>query len=272
VTFTYLDGPRDGQTARATGEPPAVLLVDGLQTAAVTVQAMREPFSAEPARTPGPARVSGRFGTTAGDHRRTSRPRPATSACFRPRHWGRSVKKTCVGSAAVFLMVVTAFGPASGQAESGAAAETTGTVSSPYTFFDTVGDAGSYADITAVRVRNASDRVVLRSWVRNWDPNVWLVYLIDLKVNGPGDDYRVGVSVSEGVRIWNTHTDHYPCISSNVSDLGSDAWGHSVSARFRPRCIGGSRAFRTALYLASGWWVGDRAPNNGYTPWIRRSS
>jgi hypothetical protein len=179
------------------------------------------------------------------------------------------VKKTCVGLAAVFLIVVTAFGPASGQTESGAAAETTGTVTAPYTFFDTVNDG--VPDITAVRVRNAPDRVVLRYWVRNSEgwlnlPDGW--YVIDLKVNGPGDDYRVVFRVSAGsVAITNIHTGQVTCASDHVSQ-GSDAWGHFVSVRFRPRCISGSRAFRTALDLLPG----DSAPNNGYTPWIRRSS
>jgi hypothetical protein len=72
--------------------------------------------------------------------------------------WQRSVRKSCVGLVAVLLLVVAAFGPASGQAETGAGTES---FSGVWGAFDPVGDVALYkGDITAWRVIYRPDGAV----------------------------------------------------------------------------------------------------------------
>jgi hypothetical protein len=189
---------------------------------------------------------------------------------------GAMRKRARVGWATVvaLLMMASAAGAESDSLES------TGSVPSPFTYFDAVGDNpsspfGDLPDFTAVQVHNGSNRVVLRFWL--WDlrdPAVLdaipAVFWIDLKANGAGVDYQMWVT-SGGLRMVNAHHPRGDptCNSSNVSDLGLNEWGHGFAARFRFRCIGGRRTLRTAVHNVLGGLDGDQAPDGGFTPYIR---
>jgi hypothetical protein len=145
-------------------------------------------------------------------------------------------------------------------------------VPSPYTYFDPVDDNGW--DLTAVQVRNGPNQVVLRFWMRwpydglNRD-TVWAIFDLDLKINGINVDYKVGVgSGYVSVRSVHRPTGNPDCMNPGVSDLGSNRLGHGFAARFAFRCIGGRHTFRIAA--STGFWNDvDRAPDAGFTPYIR---
>ena len=167
----------------------------------------------------------------------------------------------------VLLMTASAAGAESDSIES------TRSTPSPYTYLDAVGDGSP--DITAFQVRNGPHhRVELQFRILDLDflfPGMGASFLLDLVGTGSASEYfvRVDLPLPGRVSVYRSAGRHLMCVSTNVSELRTNRWGRGFSARFRFRCIGGRRTFRTAMAFYYPAGVYDNAPDSGYTPYIR---
>jgi hypothetical protein len=170
------------------------------------------------------------------------------------------------------------------RAETGAEAA----VSSPYGVLDATGDAfpnRPRGDLTGYRIRNGNV-IELTFWLLR-EPDTWntaptgALLPIDLAVNGRGNDFDLIVVSSEDTGKVGFlgpprfTPDEVICTIPNVSDLGHSALGWGFSVRFNPRCIGGSRAFRSRAFFL--YFRGpnddnptvDVVPDRTWTPNVR---